>query len=163
MKIVSFSPFEQMDSLRNQIDRVFADFEDNNHSWQPAVELIDRDDSLILRMPLAGISQEDLDIEVTRESVTVAGKRYRLESKSYRYLYSELNYGKFRRQIKLPVPIINTQVKANYDAGMLTLTLPKVEEAKQRVVKINLANAFPNAVSLPESESVSDEAELATA
>lgn len=163
MKIVSFSPFERVDSLRNQIDRVFADLEENNHSWQPSVELIDRDDNLILRMPLAGISQQDLDLEVTRESVTVAGERHRLESESSRYLYSELNYGKFRRQINLPVPIVNTEAKANYEAGMLTLTLPKVEEAKQRVVKINLANSSPDAASLPESESVSDEAELATA
>lgn len=163
MKIVSFSPFERVDSLRNQIDRVFADLENNNYSWQPSVELIDRDDNLILRMPLAGISLQDLDIEVTRESVTITGERRHWEGESSRYLYSELSYGKFGRQINLPVPIVNTEVKAYYDAGMLTLTLPKVEEAKQRVVKINLANSSPDTASLPESELLTEEGELATA
>lgn len=163
MKIVSFSPFEQMDSLRNQIDRVFTDLEDNNYSWQPSVELIDRDDNLILRMPLAGINQQDLDIEVTRESVTITGERRHWEDELSRYLYSELNYGKFGRQINLPVPIVNTEVKADYDAGMLTLILPKVEEVKQRVVKINLVDSSPDAASLPESEPLAEEGELATA
>lgn len=166
MKIVSFSPFEQMDSLRNQIDRIFADIEDNavhNHDWKPSVELIDDGDNFLLRMSLAGIKKQDIDIEATKESVTISGESHRPESESSRYLYSEFNYGKFQRQVSLPVPIVNTQIKANYEAGILTLILPKVEEAKQRVVKISLENSAPVAASLPEQDSATEELELASA
>lgn len=166
MKIVSFSPFEQVDSLRNQINRVFADFEGNanrENFWQPAVELIDDRDRLILRMPLAGIAKEDIEIEASQKSVSVSGERHRLKSESSRYLYSELPYGKFKRQVNLPVAIVNTEVKANYEMGILTLMLPKVEEAKHKVVKVTLAESTPVAATLPETDSANEEVELASA
>ena len=155
MKIVSFSPFEQMDSLRNQIDRVFNDMEgssQNYSSWQPPVELLDHDDKLIVRLSLAGVDRQTIDIEAMRESVTVSGGRRALETESSRYLYSEFNYGKFRRQISLPVSVVNTEVTADYQDGILTLTLPKVEEARHKVVKINLEQSN-TATSLPEADS----------
>ena len=164
MKIVSFSPFEQMDSLRNQIDRIFNDIEgtsQNYNSWQPAMELLDHDDKLIVRLSLAGVDRQTIDIEATRKSVTVSGERHALEAESSRYLYSEFNHGKFYRQISLPVPIVNTQVTADYADGILTLTLPKVEEAKQKVVKINLEQVNA-ATSLPEADS-EENLELASA
>ncbi|MGF1591168.1 MAG: Hsp20/alpha crystallin family protein [Pleurocapsa sp.] len=164
MKIVSFSPFERMDSLRSQIDRVFADVEEttkNSYSfWQPAVELLDDADNLILRLLLAGVNRQAIDIEVTRESVTISGERHQLKPESSHCLYSEFKYGKFHRQISLPIPIVNTQAKANYQDGILTLVLPKVEEAKQQVVKIAL-EASSSTASLPEDST--ELAELATA
>ncbi len=155
MKIVSFSPFEQMDSLRSQIDRVFNDMEgasQNYNSWHPAMELLDHDDKLIVRLSLAGVDRQSIDIEATRKSVTVSGERHTLEAESSRYSYSEFNYGKFYRQISLPVAIVNTQVQADYTDGILTLILPKVEEAKQKVVKINLEQAKESS-SLAEADS----------
>jgi len=164
MKIVSFSPFEQMDSLRNQIDRVFNDMEDssqNYRSWQPAVELLDHDDKLIVRLSLAGIDRQTIDIEAMRKSLTVSGERYAKNAESSRYLYSEFNYGKFHRQIPLPVAVVNTEVTADYADGILTLTLPKVEEAKHKVVKVNLEQSN-TATSLPEVDS-EENLELASA
>ena len=71
MHIMRFSsPFEPMDSLRRQIDRVFADIEganqDNYSTWTPATELLDQSDNLIVRMQLAGINRQDIDIQVTK-------------------------------------------------------------------------------------------------
>ncbi|MGV2828691.1 Hsp20/alpha crystallin family protein [Myxosarcina sp. GI1(2024)] len=97
MDIVRFSPFGRMELLRKQIDRVFADIEntaqDNYSTWTPAIELLDDSDNLILRMQLAGVEDKDLDIQVTRESVAISGKRNHLQGKSTRYLHSEFNYG----------------------------------------------------------------------
>ncbi len=155
MHIMRFSsPFEPMDSLRRQIDRVFADIEganqDNYSTWTPATELLDQSDNLIVRMQLAGINRQDIDIQVTKDSVTISGERHRTEADSSRYLYSDFNYGKFQRQISLPVPVINSQATANYEAGMLTLILPKAEEARGRVVKVSLADTVGASHSLPE-------------
>ena len=166
MSKVRFSPFEQMDSLRQQIDRVFADLDDpaqNSYStWSPAIELLDETNHLVLRIQLSGIDGEDIDIQVTRESVTISGELRRPEAKSNHCLYSEFNYGKFQRQISLPVPVINSQATANLEAGMLTLVLPKVEEAKQRVVNIKLGDTTA-AGSLSETESVDESVALANA
>ena len=167
MNKVRFSPFEQMDSLRRQIDQVFADMESaaqNDYpNWSPPIELLDDTEHLILRTQLAGIDgKEDIDIQVTRESVTISGKRHRPESKSDRCLHSEFIYGKFQRKISLPVPVINSQATANSEAGILTLILPKVEKAKQRVVKIKLGDTI-SASSIPETESAAEAAAVASA
>ncbi|MDJ0572422.1 MAG: Hsp20/alpha crystallin family protein [Pleurocapsa sp. MO_192.B19] len=162
MKIVRLSPLEQMDSLRRQIDRVFDDIDnvayDSYSTWTPAIELLDDSDNLILRMQLAGLDGNDIDIQVTRGSVTISGERHRSEAESWRYLHSEFNYGKFQRQISLPVPVVNSEATANYEAGILTLILPKAEEAKQRVVKISLGDEASANNSRPETESVAEEA-----
>ena len=166
MKIVSFSPFEQVDYLRSQIDGIFADFDSKNtvdDFWQPALELIDSQEELILQISLAGVSEEDIDIEASRKSVTIAGERRRYNSESSNCLYSELSYGKFKRQVNLPVAIVNTEVKANYEAGILTLILPKVAEAKNKVVKVSLAESTPAASTLLENNSANEEIELAPA
>ena len=162
MKIVRFSPFGQIDPLRQQIDRIFEEMEDTDRdsyfTWTPAVELVDNQDNLILRMQLAGIDRKNIDIQVTKESVTISGERHRPESESSRYLHSEFNYGKFQRKISLPVPIINHQATANYEAGLLTLVLPKVEEVRQKVVKISLGDAVSTNNSLSGSEAVEEKA-----
>lgn len=172
MHIVRFSPLERIDSVRRQIDRVFADIEEvtqNSYStWSPTIELLEDEDYLILRMQLAGIDSKNIEIQVTKKSVIISGELHRLEAGSHRYLHSEFNYGKFQREISLPIPVVNNQVTANYEVGILTLKLPKAEEAKQRVVKINLGNttvvntANSNS-SLPETEVVEKELAVANA
>ncbi|MEM8830006.1 MAG: Hsp20/alpha crystallin family protein [Cyanobacteria bacterium P01_G01_bin.19] len=164
MTFVSFSPFEPMDYARDRLNRLFADMEESSqhHShWKPSVELLDTGDNLILRLSLGGVNRQDLDIEVTRDSVKVAGERHRVASDSASCLYTEFDYGQFQRHISLPVEIINTKVKAGYEDGVLTLTLPKVEEAKHRVVKVSLDGVQDNPV-LSEAEDTS-EVEMATA
>lgn len=82
---------------------------------------------------------KDLDIQVTADAVSVSGER-KSESKSESngIKRTEFRYGKFQRVIPLPVRIQNTDVKAEYKDGILHLTLPKAEEEKNRVVKVNL-------------------------
>ncbi len=161
MSKVRFSPFEQIDSLRHQIDRVFTDIEgaaQNSYStWSPPIELLENADHLILRMQLAGIDDKHTDIQVTTESVTISGERHCPKAKSNLCLHSEFNYGKFQRKISLPVPVINSQATASSNAGILTLLLPKVEEAKQRVVKIKLGDTT-SASSIPETQSLAETA-----
>ena len=164
MRFVHFAPFEQMESLRRQVDQVFAEVESNQKinsiTWSPAIGLLDDSDNLILQMELPGVDDKDIDIEVTRETVTVSGKR-KQQDNSANYLYSELRYGNFRRHISLPTPIIQEKVKANFVGGILTLVLPKIEEAKNRVVKISLGDTTSPKISLEEAKSPEEKAEVA--
>jgi HSP20 family protein len=133
-----------------------------NLSKVPAAELIETDDAVHLKLEVPGMEAKDLDVQVMADRVAIAGER-RSETKTEededktaevssaaRYVRgrtrlsegvsfrTEFRYGKFSRVIPLPVRIQNTNVTADYKDGILNLTLPKSEEEKNKVVKVNL-------------------------
>ncbi|NEU76773.1 Hsp20/alpha crystallin family protein [Hassallia byssoidea VB512170] len=145
MALIRWQPFQEMETLRHQMDKMFDELAGYNRevtkTWSPAVELSDTNDQLILRAEVPGLEGKDLDIQVAREAVSIAGEtRYENKAEERGYLRSEFRYGKFQRTIPLPAAIKNDQVKAEFKNGILTLTMPKAEEAKNKVVKINLAD-----------------------
>lgn len=147
MLVRYWQPLREMETLRQQFDRLLDDLTNNSASpsridWTPAVELKDQGDSLVLRAQLPGMDAKDLDIQVTTEAVSIAGEhRYEQKTEENGYFRSEFRYGKFHRVIPLPVAVRNNDVKAEYKDGILSLTLPKVVEAQNKVVRINLAGA----------------------
>lgn len=141
MLVRYWQPLRELDTIRRQFDQVFDDLTQMtvDRPWTPAVELQDAGEQLVLRVQLPGIDKKDLDVQVMREAVAIAGE-YRSEEKSEKagFFRSEFRYGKFQRVIPLPVAVENNQVKADYTDGILSLTLPKATEALNRVVKLNL-------------------------
>ncbi len=143
MMIRYWQPSREIETVRRQLDQVFEQLAGHsgefNPNWMPAVELEDVGDQLILKAQLPGIDSQGLDIQVTREAVSLAGERRKQQrSEEQGFFHSEFRYGKFHRVIKLPEHIQNNQVQADFTDGILTLTLPKVQEARNKVVKINL-------------------------
>ena len=161
MAVVRYNPWQEMNSLQRQLDRLFDDVltSDNwdnfgNLSKIPAAELTEKDDALHLKLEVPGMEAKDLDIQVMADRVAIAGERKSKTSSkengttrlcevacprmgvSFR---TEFRYGKFQRIIPLPVRIQNTNVTAEYKNGILNLTLPKSEEEKNKVVKVNLS------------------------
>ncbi|MDM9380305.1 Hsp20/alpha crystallin family protein [Chlorogloeopsis sp. ULAP01] len=156
MALIRWQPFQEMETIRRQMDRMFDELAGVNRefmtTWTPAIELEDTEDNLILRVEIPGVEGKDLDVQVARESVYIAGEtRHESKIEERGYFRSEFRYGNFQRTIPLPIPIKNDQVQAEFKNGILNLTLPKAEEAKKRVVKINLEN---DKTSLPSSETV---------
>jgi len=89
---------------------------------------------------LLSINKDDLDITATRQTLKISGEyRQKEENKDHNYYLSEFNYGNFERTINLPMAIKNAEVQAEYNDGILTLTLPKVEEVKNKMVKVSLS------------------------
>jgi HSP20 family protein len=106
----------------------------------PAVELVDAGDNFVLKAQLPGIDPKDVDVQITREAISISGeRRYENTEEKSGCVRSEFRYGKFHRVLPLPAHIQNDSVQAEYKHGILTLTLPKVAEARNKVVKINLA------------------------
>ena len=143
MALIRWQPFQEMETLRRQMDQMFDEMTGLNHpqqvSWQPAIELQDTNENVVLRAELPGIEGKDLDVRVTREAVAISGEhRYEKKTEEKGFFRSEFRYGKFQRVIPLPVAVQNDQVKADFTNGILTLTLPKLDAAKNRVVKLNL-------------------------
>lgn len=97
---------------------------------------------MVFHAQLPGVTAKNLDIQVTRDAVAIAGERQRQHQfENANYLHSEFRYGKFQRVVNLPVAVQNDKVQADFRDGILTLTLPKVEEVRNCVVKINLGEA----------------------
>ena len=149
MAIVHYNPWREMSSLQRQLNRLFDDVltpdswgEFSNLSKVPAAELTETKDAVHLKLEVPGMEAKDLNIQVTVDHVSISGER-KSESKSEENgrTRSEFRYGKFSRVIPLPVRIQNTNVTAEYKDGILNLTLPKSEEEKNKVVKVNLGEA----------------------
>ena len=143
MRLVRWQPFYEMETLRRQMDQIFDELAQTNResstNWTPAVELQDQENSLLLRVEIPGVEGKDLDIQVTREAVSISGEhRYEKQSEEKGFYHSEFRYGKFQRTVQLPVPIQNDKVEAEFKNGILTLTLPKAEELQKKVVKVNV-------------------------
>jgi len=139
-----WQPFTEIETIRQQLDKVFdglAATRDNSEAtWMPAVEFVDAGDNFVLKAQLPGIDPKDVDVQVTREAISISGERcYENTDEKSGYVRSEFRYGKFHRTLTLPAHIQNDSVQAEYKDGILTLTLPKVTEARNKVVKINLA------------------------
>lgn len=147
MLVRYWQPFREVEAMRRQFDHLFNELNSSGEeqsTWTPAVELKDADEHLTLRVQLPGIDAKDLDIQVSKEGVSISGEQ-RQESKTEKngVIRSEFRYGKFQRVIPLPVAVQNDQVQAEYKDGVLSLTLPKVAAARNQVVKINLAPDAP--------------------
>ncbi|MEG5037527.1 MULTISPECIES: Hsp20/alpha crystallin family protein [unclassified Microcoleus] len=139
-----WQPFTEIETIRQQLDKVFdqrATTKDNSQAtWVPAVEFADAGDNFVLKAQLPGIDPKDIDVQVTREAISISGeRRYENTDEKPGYVRSEFRYGKFHRTLPLPAHIENDSVQAEYKDGILTLTLPKVTKARNKVVKINLA------------------------
>ena len=148
MTIIRYNPWQEINSLQRQFNRMFDDVltpasatELGNFSKVPAAELTEKEDNLVLKLELPGMKPADLNIEATAKSISVSGDRKsEVTSEEEGKTRSEFRYGSFKRVIPLPVKIQNTEVKAEYQDGILHLTLPKAEAEKNKVVKVNLLN-----------------------
>ena len=146
MALVRFGwePFREVDTLQRQMNHLFDSLtttsEDVGSAFVPAAELQETPEALHLKLEVPGMNREDIDVQVTADSIAISGER-KLErhTEEKGVTRSEFRYGKFRRVIPLPIRVQNTNVHGEYKDGILSLTLPKAEEEKNRVVKVDLA------------------------
>jgi HSP20 family protein len=140
MELVRLYPFNDINNLQRQLLKTFSDItlEDRTFTLKPLVELLDKKDSLILRVLLPGVDKKDIDVNVTSTEVIIkCDFDYVKDTKDCGCYISEFDYGTFNRTVKLPVEIQNELVTADYTNGVLTLTLPKIED-KNKVFKVSL-------------------------
>lgn len=145
MALIRYNPWHEMNALQRSFNRLFEDMiaTDNsdfsNVSKVPAAELSETDEAVNLKLEIPGMNAKDLDIQVTEQAVSIRGERKEeTTTEENGTKRSEFRYGKFERVIPLPARIQNTDVKADYKDGILNLHLPKAQEEKNKVVKVNL-------------------------
>ena len=130
--------------LESQVNRIFGELfgrtqESNLTTWAPAVDIAESEHELVVKADLPGVKPEELDIRVENNILTIRGER-KFEKKvdEKNYLRVERSYGSFARSFSLANTVNSEAIKADYKDGVLTLTIPKREEAKPKQIKVNV-------------------------
>ena len=145
---VSKGKLERMprSALFGDIDRMFDDF--LSRRWvqpfadmaasAPSVDVIDRDEEVMVRAEVPGFKKEDIEISVSNSSLTIKGEA-KIEEKEEKgdYYRCEISHGAFTRTIALPAQVDDSKAKASMKDGVLELTLPKVEKSKRHTISIS--------------------------
>ena len=127
MALVRWDPMRELDSLQGDMNRLFDRFFDTRGNgsatgrrWIPAMDLVETEDSLVLRGDLPGLTEDDFDIEIKDNVLTVSGERKaEHEGKGEGYHRVERAFGSFSRSLSLPAGIEAEQVEANFENGVL--------------------------------------------
>ena len=143
----TISRFElfRTNSLQEQIGRLFNEaFEPTSDessitTWAPAVDIFETGHELVVKADLPDIKAEELDIRVENNILTIRGERkFEKKVNENNYLRVERSYGSFSRSFSLANTVNSEAIKAEYKNGVLTLTIPKREEAKPKQIKVNV-------------------------
>ncbi len=140
MTLIRWEPLREITTLQRDLNRLLDDLSTPSREMAalvPPAELEETTEAYRLRFELPGINPDALDIQATSEALSISGERQsQASSESGGIKRSEFRYGKFQRVIPLPGQIETQAVEAHYDAGILTVVLPKAEKERTRVVKV---------------------------
>jgi len=144
--LTRWEPFRGATSLQEQVNRLLHDaFERQGEqssltAWAPAVDIYETEHELVVKADLPDIDPKDLDIRVENNILTIRGERkFEKKVNEENYLRVERAYGSFARSFTLANTVNSDAIKAEYQNGVLTLTIPKREEAKPKQIKVNVA------------------------
>ena len=122
---------------RRMLDEIMRDWEDDYRGALTfPIDVKAESDTFTIKALLPGARPEDVDIQIVNEVVTISGELRAEREEGESYLLAERPEGKFHRVISLPTPLDANKVEANLENGVLTLQVPKAEEAKPRKIKI---------------------------
>lgn len=146
MAIIRLNSFNEADSLRYHLDKLFDGMDatrvpawSRQQDWIPGAEVRETDDLVKVQVALPGLAAGDIDIHVSEAAVLITGERPQPELQhSEQLISSEFLYGKFRRIIPLNTKVKNTEATADMTNGMMTLTIPKVDDERNRVFQVKL-------------------------
>lgn len=140
-----FEPFRGASALQDQINRLFGDVFEGPRgassltTWAPAVDIFETEQELVVKADLPDVDAKDLDIRVENNVLTIRGERkFEKKVNEEDYLRVERAYGAFARSFSLASTVNSENIKADYQNGVLTLTIPKREEAKPKQIKVNV-------------------------
>jgi HSP20 family protein len=110
-----------------------------NGNWMPAVDVAEGDNDYVVKIELPGVNKDDVKITLESNILTIRGeKKAEKETKEKNYHRIERSYGSFQRSFTLPTSVKNDKIDAEYKDGILSITLPKAEEAKPKQIEVKV-------------------------
>jgi HSP20 family protein len=145
--LTRWNPFREMMTLRNEIDRLFAESvewptQERGVAAGLALDLSEQEDAYIVEASTPGIAPEDLDIHITDNVLTIQGEfKQETDEEQKTWHLRERRYGRFSRSLRLPMQVNADEVTAEYNDGVLTLTVPKAEEALPKRITVKVGES----------------------
>jgi HSP20 family protein len=128
--------FGRLTNLQDELDRLF---ESPLRAWAPVLDVREDADSFVIRAELPGLKREDIEVSLQDGALVISGERKVEEKQEGVEIHrQERFYGKFQRALTLPELVAADKVKAQYKDGVLTVTLPKTEEAKPKQIDVSV-------------------------
>lgn len=153
------SPFQMLERFADEMDRVFDDFGfgrrgflprlgtawprlPRTEQWLPDVEVLQRNNDLVVRADLPGLGKDDVKVDITEDTLTIQGERKREHEEEKAGVYrSERSYGSFYRSVALPEGAMTDQAKATFKDGVLEITMPAPPESVKRGRRLEIAES----------------------
>jgi HSP20 family protein len=139
MKFKPFADVDDMPAIRNLQDTFNRLFEPSLRPWTPAVDIVESENEMLLKMDVPDVELKDIEIRLENDTLTIKGERkFEAEADRKGYHRIERSYGAFARSFTLPNTLDTEHVRADYRNGVLRVTLPKKELAKPRSIKVEI-------------------------
>jgi HSP20 family protein len=140
--LIRWEPMRDMMTLREAMDHLFDEaftrpFSMSGGLGMPTVDMYQTDEEVVIRAALPGIKAGDVQISVTGDVVTIKGEmKEKADSKEKSYHIREQRYGSFERILSLPTAVVSDKAKAEFEDGVLIISLPKAEEVKPKTITV---------------------------
>jgi HSP20 family protein len=147
MDLAPWEPFrDELSAFRKEMDRLWnRSFGETalgrvlETEWQPSADIAETADSITIKAELPGLEPKDIEVTLSGDLLTIKGeKKKEKEKKDEKFHRTERFYGIFERSFRFPVGVKMDKVEAKFDKGILTVTLPKTEEAKTKEIKVQV-------------------------
>lgn len=145
MNLVRTNPFRELHDMQETFNRFFGNlrprtdlWEEAGGNWSPAVDIVETDSDMLFTIEVPGFEKDDIDISFNNGVLSVSGERKFEETEGRNYRRVERWYGKFFRSFQIPSTVDAEHINASLKNGLLTLTLPKREEAKPRQIPVSI-------------------------
>lgn len=155
MNVIKYDPFRELKSLQDEMTRLFTGSmpgsfsreEMLNGAWSPRVDIYEDKDRLVLEAELPGMNREDFEISAENNVITLKGERkFEKKGEGDNYHRVERSYGAFTRSFTLPQSVTTEGAAADFDNGVLRVSLPKREETRARKIEVTGGSAGPKAI-----------------
>ena len=143
--LIRWEPMSEMVTLRDAMDRLFSEAftrpwglaDGGRGSGMPAIDMYQTDDDIIVKVAVPGMKPEDVQISVTGDMLSIKGEtREQTDTKEKAYHIREQRWGSFERAITLPTSVKSEKAQAESENGILTVTLPKAEDVKPKMITV---------------------------
>ena len=137
MRLTVWNPFGERDALLRALSPFYFRYHPTqSRTCYPPVEMVDKGDSVSIMAELPGVNKDEVELTVLGNTLTIAGEKKLPAEEGVSYIRHERLHGKFRRLIEMPYSIDPDKIAASYKDGVLTIKLPKAEEAKPKQIKV---------------------------
>lgn len=147
MAVVKWDPFRDLISIQDRMNRMFEQTLSRSRleegistaTWTPAVDIYETPDRIVLKAELPGMTNEDIDIQLQDNSLTLKGeRRFAKDVQEENYLRIERAYGPFQRSFTLPSSVQQEKIRATFHDGVLEVVMPKADAAQAKRISINV-------------------------